>query len=100
MMKGLLIVAVVVVAMVRCASAETADDLLALVKDRNQVIERIVKSPTEGETEEERAQIKMIVSELFDFNTFSEVSLGRYWKERTDAEKTEFAALLLFSVLA
>ena len=49
MMKGLLIVAVVVVAMVRCASAETADDLLALVKDRNQVIERIVKSPTEGE---------------------------------------------------
>jgi phospholipid transport system substrate-binding protein len=93
MMKGLLIVAVVVVAMVRCASAETADDLLALVKDRNQVIERIVKSPTEGETEEERAQIKMIVSELFDFGTFSEVSLGRYWKERTDAEKTEFTYL-------
>ena len=93
MMKGLLIVAVVVVAMVRCASAETTDDLLALVKDRNQVIERIVKSPTEGETEEERAQIKMLVSELFDFGTFSEVSLGRYWKERTDAEKTEFTYL-------
>ena len=30
---------------------------------------------------------------LFDFVTFSEVSLGRYWKERSDAEKAEFTSL-------
>ena len=75
------------------AWSEDAPFLLELVKDRNQAIEKIVKSPTEGETPEERAQIKAIVSELFDFESFSEVSLGRYWKERSDAEKVEFTSL-------
>ena len=75
------------------AWSEDAPFLLDLVKDRNQAIEKIVKSPTEGETPEERAQIKAIVSELFDFESFSEVSLGRYWKERSDAEKVEFTSL-------
>lgn len=75
------------------ARSEDAAFLLDLVKDRNQAIEKIVKSPTEGETPEERAQIKAIVSELFDFAAFSEVSLGRYWKERSDAEKVEFTSL-------
>ena len=75
------------------AWSEDAAFLLDLVKDRNQAIEKIVKSPTEGETPEERAQIKAIVSELFDFESFSEVSLGRYWKERSDAEKVEFTSL-------
>ncbi len=73
--------------------AEEAQTLLDLVKDRNQTIESIVSSPTEGETPEERAEIKRIVSELFDFASFSEVSLGRYWKDRTDAEKVEFTDL-------
>ena len=78
------------------AFTEAAEDgtfLLDLVKDRNQTIEKIVKSPTEGETSEEREQIRLIVSELFDFKTYSQISLGRYWEERSDAEKTEFAEL-------
>lgn len=75
------------------AQGEDAAFLLELVRERNQAIEKIVKSPTEGETPEERAQIKAIVDALFDFVTFSEVSLGRYWKERSDAEKAEFTSL-------
>ena len=73
--------------------ADDAQFLLDLVKDRNQAIEKIVKSPTGGETPEERARIKAIVSELFDFATFSEESLGRYWDDRSDAEKVEFTGL-------
>lgn len=67
--------------------------LLDLVKDRNQAIEKIVKSPTGGETPEEREAIRTIVSELFDFRTFAETSLGRYWDDRTEAEKAEFTSL-------
>ncbi len=73
--------------------ADDAESLLDLVKDRNLEIERIVKSPTEGESPEERAQIKAIVSELFDFSTFSEVSLGRFWNDRSESERAEFTDL-------
>jgi phospholipid transport system substrate-binding protein len=85
--------AVIVVFLSSEAAAEEGQFLLDLVKDRNQMIEAIVKSPTEGETPEERAQIKAIVSELFDFTSFSETSLGRYWKDRSGAERTEFTDL-------
>jgi phospholipid transport system substrate-binding protein len=74
-------------------SAADGQFLLDLVMERNQTIEAIVKSPTEGETPEERAQIKSIVSELFDFSSFSQTSLGRYWKDRTEAERAEFTDL-------
>ena len=75
------------------AAADASQALLDLVKSRNLASEEIVKSPTEGETPEEREQIKAIVGELFDFRSFSEISLGRYWKDRTDAEKDEFTDL-------
>lgn len=74
-------------------NAESAQFLTELVKSRNAAIEAIVKSPTEGETEDERAKIKEIVSGLFDFRSFSEVSLGRYWDERTEEERAEFTDL-------
>ncbi|MEE2754797.1 MAG: ABC transporter substrate-binding protein [Candidatus Latescibacterota bacterium] len=74
-------------------SAGDGQFLLDLVMERNQTVEAIVKSPTEGETPEERAQIKSIVSELFDFSSFSQTSLGRYWKDRTEAERAEFTDL-------
>lgn len=75
------------------AFSEDSPFLLNLVKERNQAIEAIVKSPTEGETPEEREQIRAIVSELFDFGAYSETSLGRYWDDRTDAERAEFVEL-------
>ena len=73
--------------------AEPASPLLDLVRERNAAIESIVRSPTEGETPEERAQIKSIVAALFDFQRYSELSLGRYWKERTVEERIEFTDL-------
>ena len=75
------------------AFSEDSPFLLNLVKERNQAIEAIVKSPTEGETPGEREQIRSIVSELFDFRSYSESSLGRYWDDRTEAEKDEFVDL-------
>jgi phospholipid transport system substrate-binding protein len=75
------------------ARASDATFLLDLVKDRNQTIEKIVKSPTEGETPAEREQIRSIVSALFDFKSYSEITLGRYWKDRTEAEQAEFTEL-------
>ncbi|MBK37241.1 MAG: hypothetical protein CME26_17180 [Gemmatimonadetes bacterium] len=78
-----------------CLSAETASPLLDLVRGRNQAIETIVRSPTGGETPEERDKIKTIVAGLFDFERYSELSLGRYWKDRTSAEQAEFTSLCL-----
>ena len=75
------------------ALAEDGQFLLDLVRERNQTIEAIVKSPTEGETPEEREQIQNIVTELFDFTSFSEMSLGRYWKDRKEADRAEFTDL-------
>ncbi len=88
-----LAIAVLILARPCEAASEESTFLLNLVKDRNQAIEAIVKSPTEGETPEEREQIRSIVSELFDFRSYSETSLGRYWDRRTDAEKSEFVDL-------
>ena len=70
---------------------ETA--LLEMVKGRDQAIQDIVRSETKGETEAERAQLKAIVGELFDFERFAQRSLGRYWAERTAAEREEFVGL-------
>lgn len=89
----LLAIAVLTLARPCEAAPEESAFLLNLVKDRNQAIEAIVKSPTEGETPEEREQIRAIVSELFDFRSYSETSLGRYWAGRTDAERSEFVEL-------
>ncbi len=75
------------------AFAESASPLLDLVRDRNQAIESIVRSPTGGETPAERDQIRSIVSGLFDFRRYSELSLGRYWKDRTDDERRDFTDL-------
>jgi phospholipid transport system substrate-binding protein len=89
----LLAITVLTLALPCDAASKESAFLLNLVKDRNQAIEAIVKSPTEGETPEERDQIRAIVSELFDFRSYSETSLGRYWDGRTDAEKSEFVDL-------
>ena len=38
-----------------------------------------MRSETQGDTPEDRAKLKAIVGELFDFETFSQESLGRDW---------------------
>ena len=79
-----------------CRAADDADaakQLLDLMKQRDRSIQKIVRSKTGGETEAERQKLKEIVGDLFDFRRYSELTLGRYWDERTDAEKAEFTDL-------
>jgi phospholipid transport system substrate-binding protein len=80
------------------AAAETpasdADSgLIEMMKARDRAIQDIVRSETEGSTESEREQLKAIVGELFDFERLSRKSLGRYWRDRTEAERGEFVGL-------
>ena len=78
------------------AETPTADadpGLIEMMKARDRAIQDIVRSETEGSTQAEREQLKAIVGELFDFERLSRTSLGRYWKERTDAERDEFIGL-------
>ncbi len=69
---------------------EAGKALLVMVKERDQAIQTIVRSKTKGETPQERAKLKAIVGDLFDFNALSELSLGRDWAERTEAERKAF----------
>ena len=74
-------------------ASEQGDALLEMVKSRDRAIQAIVRSETGGDTAEERAELKAIVGELFDFETFSRESLGRDWAARTAAEREEFVAV-------
>ena len=73
--------------------ADEAPDLLEMMKARDQSIKEIVNSETKGETLVERDSLKAVVGDLFDFQEFSRLALGRYWKERTEAEQAEFTDL-------
>lgn len=75
------------------AEVDPSHALLDMVKSRDKAIQDIVRSKTKGETPEERAKLKAIVGELFDFEALSELSLGREWAERTETEQQEFTAL-------
>ena len=75
------------------AGADQGEALLEMIKDRDRAIQDIVRSETGGDTDEERAALKAIVGELFDFETFGRESLGRDWAERTEAEREEFIAV-------
>jgi len=85
--------AVAVVGVAFAAEADQSQALLEMVKSRDKAIQDIVRSKTKGETPEERAKLKAIVGELFDFEALSELSLGRDWAERTETEQKEFTAL-------
>lgn len=74
-------------------ASEQGDALLEMVKSRDRAIQAIVRSETGGDTAEERAELKAIVGELFDFETFSRESLGRDWAARTATEREEFIAV-------
>ena len=74
-------------------ASEQGDVLLEMVKSRDLAIRDIVRSETGGDTPEDRAALKAIVGELFDFETFGRESLGRDWAARTAAEREEFIAV-------
>jgi phospholipid transport system substrate-binding protein len=56
----------------------------------------ILKNPdlqVDARTNERRGEIMKVVRDRFDFAEMSRLALGRYWKERTEAEKKEFVEL-------
>ncbi|MDE2799456.1 MAG: ABC transporter substrate-binding protein, partial [Gemmatimonadota bacterium] len=75
------------------SASDQGDALLDMVKSRDRAIQDIVRSETGGDTPEERAALKSIVGELFDFETFSRESLGRDWTARTEEERADFVAV-------
>ena len=74
-------------------ASEQGDALLEMVKGRDQAIQDIVRSETKGETIEERAQLKKIIGESFDFQTFGQESLGREWANITEEERAGFVTV-------
>ena len=75
------------------AQSDQSHALLDMVKSRDKAIQDIVRSNTKGETPEERAKLKAIVGDLFDFEALSELSLGRSWADLTADQRAEFVDL-------
>ena len=48
---------------------------------------------SEARERERRAAIRRVADEIFDFGEISRRSLGRYWQERSPAERQEFTLL-------
>ncbi|TDI71878.1 MAG: ABC transporter substrate-binding protein [Bacteroidetes bacterium] len=63
---------------------------LDIIKNRNKTVEEIIgdKDEIKGETKE---RLKDVINSFMDFNEFSRLALGKYWKERTEQEKKDFA---------
>ena len=60
-----------------------------IIKNRNRTVEEIIgnKDEINGETKE---KLKDVINSFMDFNEFSRLALGKYWKERTEQEKKDF----------
>ena len=61
------------------------DRVLRLVSDR------VLKEP--GRTKERRKEVRKIADDFFAFDETAKRSLGRHWRDRTPAERTEFVQL-------
>ena len=95
--RYILLLAIVVGGAVRVQAAseeERKQELLEMMKARDNAIQKVVRSETGGETEAGRERLKAIIGDLFDYETFSELTLKRYWKDRTEAERVEFIDLV------
>lgn len=62
-----------------------------VLKNRDAVLQKLTASM---DTQEGDARIREAIVGSFDFERHSRISLGRYWKERSEAEQAEFIALM------
>ncbi len=56
----------------------------------------VLKDPAykgEANTEKRRQTLRVIINERFSFKKMSQLSLGKYWKQRSAQEKEEFVKL-------
>lgn len=63
----------------------TVDKVIQVLNDQS------LKGPAKDK--ERRAKIRAAVLNVFDFKEMAKRSLGQYWKDRTESEKTKFVEL-------
>jgi phospholipid transport system substrate-binding protein len=61
-----------------------------ILKARNQAVEEILQASGDTVTAETKERLKEIINGILDFEELSRLSLGKYWKERTEQEKKDF----------
>jgi phospholipid transport system substrate-binding protein len=75
------------------SDAATGRRLLDMLKERDGAIRAIARSTAGPLAPADREKLKAIVGDAFDYDELSRQSLGKYWAERTPAERKEFAGL-------
>ncbi|MEM9696299.1 MAG: ABC transporter substrate-binding protein [Myxococcota bacterium] len=68
-----------------------AADLTAFVKDHQDDFFKVIATP---KTPARQSKLKGMFDQIFDYDTLARESLGKKWNDRSDAEKTQFTALL------
>jgi len=63
----------------------TVDGIINILKDQS------LNAP--GKKDERRARIRSLITERFNFEEMSKLSLARHWGDRSDEEKKEFISL-------
>ncbi len=61
-----------------------------VIRARNQAVTRILDASGDEPNEQTRERLKEVINSVMDFEELSRRSLGKYWDERTAAEKTDF----------
>jgi phospholipid transport system substrate-binding protein len=60
------------------------------VRSRNEAVQKILDVTGDSVSGPEREQLKDVINGLIDFPELAKRALGKYWKDRTEAERTEF----------
>ena len=63
---------------------------LEMIKQRNQKIQQVFNSAGKNVSEKTKEELKDIINGVIDFQRLSRIALGKYWNERTEAEKKDF----------
>jgi phospholipid transport system substrate-binding protein len=90
---GLILMVIFIVSTGNVVAASPAQDQLKQSIDEILAVLRNPELKTDAQKDTRRQALEKIVEERFDFDKMSQLSLARHWKERSDAEKSEFTAL-------
>lgn len=70
--------------------ATVEDSPVAVIRHRNETIQKILKQAGDKVDDATRERLKDIINNIIDFKELARLALGKYWKERTEKEKAEF----------
>lgn len=72
------------------SSPAAAQSPVDAVRSRNLAVQRVLAEEGDSVSDATREELKDVINGLIDFPDLSRRALGRYWEERTEAERTEF----------